>query len=723
MGTASSMELSNGNTYPTVCLPFGMNTWAPHTGKMGDGFVYTYQSNFLYGIKQTHQPSLWINDYGQFSIMPVTHRSQFSEEQRKSWFSHKAENAKPYYYSAYLADHHANIEVVPTERAAMFRVRYHKADSAYIVIDAYDKGSYIKIIPEKNRIIGYSTKNNGGVPQNFKNYFVIQFDKPFLNRAVWEDQAIFDKTDEKQGKRVGAILGFKLKKGDFLHFKVASSFISYEQAELNLREIGNRSFDEVMADARAAWNRELGRIKIEDNNITNIRTFYSCLYRMLIFPRKFYEIDAKGNVVHYSPYNGKVLPGYMYADNGFWDTFRAQFPFLNLMYPGLVSEIIQGMQNVYLESGWLPEWFSPGHRDCMIGSHSAAVITDAYLKGVKGININLLYEAILKNTKHAGPVSSVGRLAVKEYNSLGYIPCDMGINQDVSRTLEYAYDDFCIWQLAKALKRPAAEINRFYSRSFNYRNLFDKQTGLMRPKGRNGIFQKDFNPFRWGDHFTEANSWQYSWFVPHDVKGLQNLLGGEDRFFDKLDSVFTLPPVFDISYYKRGVIHLVREMQGVDMGQYAQGNEPMHHMVYIYNFGRPWRTQYWIREILNRLYSPTPDGYPGDEDNGQMSAWYVISAIGFYPLTPGTTQYAAGAPLFRKIELNFENKNRLVIHADKNSDRNYYINDVSFNGKPYTKCYYEHFELLKGGTMNIDMSNKPNMKRGCNAADRPYSME
>ena len=270
-----------------------------------------------------------------------------------------------------------------------------------------------------------------------------------------------------------------------------------------------------------------------------MRTFYTCLYRMLIFPRKFYEIDAKGDPLHYSPYNGRIMPGILYADNGFWDTFRAQFPFLTLMYPNIVAEILRGLENVYKESGWLPEWFSPGHRDCMIGQHSASVIADAYLKGIRGYDIGLLYEAIRNSTEGVGPVSSVGRKGFTQYNALGYVPCDVDVNQNVSRTLEYAYDDYCIYCLAQTLNRPKKEQETFRQRSLNYRHLFDKNTGLMRPKDSKGCFLTPFDPYRWGDHFTEGNSWQYTWFVPHDVIGLQKLMGGQAKFVEKLDSVFS----------------------------------------------------------------------------------------------------------------------------------------------------------------------------------------
>jgi len=723
MGTASTPELSAGNTYPTVSVPFGMNTWSPQTGTKDDGGLYTYTANYFYGIRQTRQASYWIKDYGQFSLMPVNSQSKYSEARRKSWFSHKTETVHPYYYNVYLADHHTRAEVSATERAAVFRFSFHPADSAFVTIDAFDKGSYIKIIPEERKIIGFSTKNSGGVPANFKNYFVIVFDKPFSSTAVWDEGDQLLDLNEREADHVGAIVGFDLPEGAHVHARVASSFISFEQASLNLQEVGTRDLEEVKAEAKDSWNRELGKIQVKGGSLAQRQTFYSCLYRTLIFPRKFYELDNEGNAWHYSPYNGQTLPGYLYADNGFWDTFRAQFPFLTLMYPSMVAEVLQSMENTYKESGWLPEWFSPGHRDCMIGSHSASIVADAYLKGVRGdFNIDTLYQAILKNTTAVGPVSSVGRLGAEPYNQLGYIPYDIGINQNVSRTLEYAFDDFTIAKLAEALGRPEEEVNRFKQRSLQYRNLFDPETGLMRPKSKSGQFLPDFDPFKWGDHFTEGNSWHYTWSVFHDPVGLAELMGGIDPFLAKMDQVFTLPPVFDISFYKRGIIHLVREMQGVDLGQYAHLNEPMHHFVYLYNFGAPWKTQYRVRQLMDRLYSPTPDGYPGEEDNGQMSAWYVFSALGFYPLCPGSNQFVWGSPLFEEARLTFENGKTLTIKAQDNQPDHVFVNQLQLNGKEVTNNWVANEDLVNGGQITCFMSDTPNKERGQTAASFPFSM-
>ncbi len=550
IGTDSKPSLSNGNTYPAIALPWGMNFWLPQTGRMGNGWAYTYSADKIRGFKQTHQPSPWMNDYGQFSLMPITGRLRIDEDERASWYSHKAEVAKPYYYSVYLADHDVTTEIAPTERAAIFRFTFPKTDSSFIVIDAFDKGSYIRILPKERKIIGYTTRNSGGVPANFKNYFVAYFDKPFASSQAWHGKTLAKDSIEIQAAHAGAVVGFKTTKGEQVHARIASSFISYEQAELNLKELGNDSFDTVKQRAKTAWNNELSRIRVEGGSPGQMQTFYSCLYRSLLFPRKFFEFDATKKVVHYSPYNGKVLPGYMFTDTGFWDTFRSMFPFLNLMYPSLNAQMQEGLANAYKEGGWLPEWGSPGLRNVMVGSNSASVIADAYLKGARGYDINALYEAVLKNSENEGPMDAVGRKGVAYYNQLGYVPYDVKINENAARTLEYAYDDFAIYQLAKALKRPQAEIDRFAKRSQNYRNLFDPQTGLMRGKNKDGRFQTPFNPFKWGDAFTEGNSWHYTWSVFHDVQGLVDLMGGRQKFVAKLDSVFTLPPVYDESYYR-----------------------------------------------------------------------------------------------------------------------------------------------------------------------------
>ena len=722
VGTESKIELSTGNTYPAVAMPWGMNFWMPQTGKMGDGWAYIYRADKIRGFKQTHQPSPWINDYGQFSILPITGKPEFDQDKRASWFSHKAEIATPYYYRVYLADYDVVAELAPTERACAMRFTYPESDKSFVVVDAFDKGSYVKILPEKQMIVGYTTKNSGGVPDNFKNFFVVKFDKPFTYKAAVADGTVGEGNTEATCNHAGAIIGFQTKRGEAVNVQVASSFISEEQALRNLGELKDGCFDRIKAEGRKTWNDVLGKIEIEDQNIDHKRTFYSCLYRSVLFPRSFFEYDAQGKVVHYSPYNGKVLPGYMFTDTGFWDTFRCLFPLLNVMYPSMNTKMQEGLVNAYKESGFLPEWASPGHRGCMVGNNSASIVADAYLKGLRGYDAEELWKAVVHGANNVHPtVSSTGRLGHEYYNTLGYVPYDVKINENVARTLEYAYDDWCIYKFGKALGKSERELKPFLARAYNYKNVFDPETKLMRGRNKDGKFQTPFSPLKWGDAFTEGNSWHYTWSVFHDPQGLINLMGGKQNFNQMLDSVFNVPPLFDDSYYG-GVIHEIREMQIMNMGNYAHGNQPIQHMIYLYGYsGQPWKTQYWIREVMDKLYTAHPDGYCGDEDNGQTSAWYVFSAMGFYPVCPGSNQYVLGVPYFDKLTLHLENGKTVNITANGNTNATRYVNSMTLNGAAYNHNYLNHSVLTDGADIVFNMSATPNMERGTLAEDAPYS--
>ena len=719
VGTQSSFQLSTGNTYPAIAMPWGMNFWVPQTGKMGDGWQYTYGANKIRGFKQTHQPSPWINDYGQFSLMPTVGEPVWDENERASWFSHKAEEATPYYYRVYLADYDVTTEVAPTERAAILRFTFPETSQANVVIDAFDKGSEITIAPGNRAIFGYTTRNSGGVPVGFKNYFVIMFDRAFTHFVTVEDSIAHDDKRHVSCNHSQAVVTFSVPRGTRVSARVASSFISPQQALLNLEELGTDNLDTIKEKGRQRWNDVLGRIEVEDSDIDHLRTFYSCLYRSVLFPRSFYEIDANGKPVHYSPYNGQVLPGRMFTDTGFWDTFRSLFPLVDLVYPTMGAWMQEGLVNAYKESGFLPEWASPGHRDCMVGNNSASIVADAYLKGLRGYDIETLWKAVVHGTTAVHPqVKSTGRLGHEYYNQLGYIPYNAGINENVARTLEYAYDDWCIYQLGKALGKPESEIEVYARRAMNYRNVFDQESRLMRGRLKDGTFQSPFSPLKWGDAFTEGNSLHYTWSVFHDPQGLIDLMGGKQAFCQMLDSVFAIPPVFDDSYYGF-TIHEIREMQIMNMGNYAHGNQPIQHMIYLYNYaGQPWKAQYWIHEVMDRLYSAAPDGYCGDEDNGQTSAWYVFSAMGFYPVCPGSNQYVIGSPYFDRVALHLENGNTVSLTRNGNGR---YIESMTIDGKPYTHNYLDHSGLLQGADIAFDMSDKPNVKRGTAGNDVPYS--
>lgn len=732
VGSQSEKILSNGNLYPCIARPWGMNHWTPQTEKNSERWFYSYNSYYITGLRQTHQPSPWVGDYGAFSLMPTVGAKNFLEEQRKSWFSHKAETALPNYYKVYLADYNVTAELSPTERGCIMQFTFPETDKANVVIDAFDKTSFIKVIPEENKVIGYSTQLmfNGSdqmrVPENLKNYFVIVFDKPFKESAIWSNNKLNSNIKEATSSRSGAIVTFSTKKGERITARIASSFISPEQAEINLkREIGTKSFLEINEESKAIWSSHFNRFAVEDtsfDDLDKVKMFYTTIYRTLLYPREFFEYDAQNNIVHYSPFNGKVLPGRLYTDNGFWDTFRAVHPFFTLFYPTQSKYILEGLVNTYKESGWLPEWVSPGHYPCMIGSNSASIIAGAYLNGVTDVDINTLWDAVYKNAFNANPtVQSVGRAGIDQYIKKGYVPDDIGIKESAARTLEYAYDDFCVLKLAEALNKDKKTIELFKKRSMNYQNLFYKKYNLMAGKNSNDEFRPDFNPFAWGGDFTEGNSWHYSWSALHDPNGLANLMGGQKGFIQMLDSVFVMPPVFDEKAYGE-VIHEIREMQIINFGQYAHGNEPIQHMIYLYNWaGEPWKAQYWVRQVMDRLYHPTPDGYCGDEDNGQTSAWYLFSALGFYPVCPVTGEQAIGSPLFRKMTITMENGKKLTLSAPNNSVENVYIENITINGISYSKNYFD-FKTLQGGCdIQYQMSAQPNKTRGTNEKDFPFS--
>ena len=722
VGSMSCRELSTGNTYPAVARPWGMNFWTPQTGVMGDGWAYRYDETKIRGFKQTHQPSPWMNDYGQFSIMPVTTGRVWDENGRASWFSHKTEIAKPFLYSVYLAEHDVVAEMTATDRAAAFRFTFPESDMSYIIVDAFDNGSYVKILPDQRKIVGYTTKNTGGVAENFKNWFIIESDTDFEYSTAFSASAEPGESQECESSHSLSIVGFKTTKGQTVNLKVASSFISEEQAELNLKELGDGNFDRLVAESKQRWNDVLGRFEVDDDNLDNLRTFYSCLYRSVLFPRQFSEIDRNGNRVHYSPYDGLVHPGHLYTDTGFWDTFRSLFPLLNLVYPDESVKMQEGLVNAYMESGLLPEWASPGHRPCMVGNNSASVVADAFIKGLSGYDIEKLWEAVKHGAETVHPqIKSSGRLGWELYNKLGYVPCDAGISESAARTLEYAYDDWCIYSLGKKLGKSDDEISIYAQRALNYRNLYYKDAGLMCGRKSDGTFNLPFSPLKWGGDFTEGNALQYSWSVFHDPAGLMSLMGGEENFVSALDNMFEIPPDFDESYYGY-VIHEIREMQIMNMGNYAHGNQPVQHMIYLYDWtSEPWKAQKRIREVMNKFYSAAPDGYCGDEDNGQTSAWYVFSAMGFYPVCPASDQYAIGTPLFRKMTVHLPSDKDIVIEAPGNGKDNCYISGTTVNRKEWTKTYFTHSQLAGGAHIRFNMTDKPDICRIIDEKDKPYS--
>lgn len=720
MGTESTYSFSHGNTYPAVAVPWGLNFWSPQTGENRNGWMYASTDTVIRGFKQTHQPSPWINDYAVLSVMPLSGELKLNHKDRGVAFSHNNEEAHPYLYSVAM-DNGVKVRLTASRTSSVMEVEYPSLEGQYFVIDAQHGGCKVDIDQMRRRVTGYVKNHNGRVPANFTNYYVMEFSHPIAEKGVMINDSLFAGRSVGEHDRVCGYLRFIVPEGEKLTVKISSSFISSEQAQLNFtREVRTKSFDEVKESSVSQWNTLLGRIVVEDDDEKAKQTFYSCLYRVLLFPREFYEYDVEGEPYYYSPYDGEIHDGYMYTDNGFWDTFRAVHPLFTLLYPEVSERVIQSLVNVYSESGFLPEWASPGHRGCMIGNNSLSLIADAYVKGIRGFDAEKALEAMVHQTEAQGEPLSVGRNGYQEYFSLGYVPYP-DYYEATAKTLEYAYADWCLSVFASELGK--SDIASDYeSTSYNYRNLFDKSYGFMRGKTRSGDWVFPFSPEEWGGPFTEGSSWHYTWSVMHDVEGLSQLMGGHGNMTFLLDSMFNAPPVFNYGTYGF-VIHEIAEMVALDMGQYAHGNQPVQHAAYLYDYTlSPWKTQYHVRDIMNRLYKPTPDGYCGDEDNGQTSAWYVFSAMGFYPVCPGRAEYAIGSPLFDKVTLNMPTGKSFTIFATANNPENVYINSAKLNQKRYTKNYILHSDIVNGGEIKFEMSNKPNLKRGVEVTDAPTSL-
>lgn len=731
-GTDSTREFSHGNTYPAIALPFPMNAWSPYTQPADDRFFYQYRQNKFRGIRQTHQPSPWMGDYATFSFMPVSGKLAVKENERVSVFQHRNETSQPGYYKAQLDTWNAIAEVTPTERAARFRFTFNAPGDSYVVLDAFagKSVSSVEIVPAENKVIGVTRNARGGAPGNFANYFVIVFDRPFTGFGTWSSDSIQESQSRLEtSEPMGAFLKCDTSADKVVTFKVASSFISPEQAARNLeQEIGPADFDTVRTRAADRWNKALGRIQVEGGTGDQQRTFYSAFYRTLLFPQKFYELDDHGKPIYFSPYDGKVHGGYLYTNSGFWDTFRGVHPFLNLLFPEVSAEILPGLLNACDESGWLPAWSSPGHRDVMIGNHAFSLLADGWIKGVRTFDAQKAVAAMVHDANTQGPakLSTVGRDGAKYYNTIGYIPYSNVPNAPDSvpeagaKTLEFAYDDFCAAQLAKAIgRKPEAEA--FGKKAKNYANLFDARTGFMRGRKADGSWNEPFYPEEWGGPFTEGNAWHWTWSVMQDVPGLIKLMGGEKAFASRLDAVFAAEPAYKVGTYGE-VIHEMTEMVAANLGQYAHGNEPVHHTIYLYDYaGQPWKTQARVRQVMTLLYQATPDGLCGDEDNGQMSAWYLWSALGFYPVCPGDPNYLIGSPVFNKATLNLAHGKTFVVKADGNGPQQPYIHTAELNGTPFDKTYLHHQELLNGGQLIFTMSSAPSYEWGSAEGSRPPS--
>ncbi|MEO6917107.1 MAG: GH92 family glycosyl hydrolase [Chitinophagaceae bacterium] len=721
-GTNSSFKLTRGNTYPTTALPFGMHTWTPQTGKNGDGWKYQYTKTTIRGFQQAHQCSSWTTDYCVFSMMPVLGKLVVNEDERATGFTHANETARPNYYRVKL-DNGIVTEISPTERGAHLRFSFVKKSASFLVLDGYTGISELKIWPAERKITGYVSNNNNNKRNLIKSYLEIVFDKPFKAYGTWENRknTIQEGKTEGAGDGIGIYLQFN--DGEIVQAKTASSYISPEQASLTLTtELGKfKKLEDTRSAAAAIWNKHLGRILVEGGTEEEIATFYSCFFRASLFSRQFFEYDKDGKPYYFSPYDNKIHAGYMFTDTGFWDTFRGQFPLNALMYPTMHGRYMQAMLDAQEQCGWLPSWSFPHEAGSMIGNHAISLLTDAWVKGIRTFDPAKALQAYLHEATNKGPWGPAnGRDGFKEYFELGYVPYPK-YREATAKTLEYAYDDFCGYQLASLTG------NNFYKEIFrrqmyNYRNVYDSVTGFMRGRQINGAWTPNFDPVEWGGPFTEGNAWHWEWSVFHDIQGLINLLGGEAKFNAKLDSVFSIPNTVKTGTYG-GMIHEMTEMVMANMGQYAHGNQPIQHMIYLYNYsGEPWKAQQHVRNVMAKLYNSTEDGYPGDEDQGQTSSWYVLSAMGFYSVCPGTDQYVMGSPVFKKTTITAEDGKKFVIDAAANSAANVYISSATLNGERYDKNFLRYKDIVSGGNLKLDMSATPSSSRGLKPEDRPFSL-
>ncbi|MDR3403685.1 MAG: GH92 family glycosyl hydrolase [Chthoniobacter sp.] len=683
-GTNSTKLFSRGNTLAIVAVPFGMAHWALQSSEAGSWY---FQSNDqrLQGVRCTHQLSPWLGDYGHATFMPYQGLSWPAPAQRASSYRVRELKIKPYMLDVLLLRSRCRFELAPTERGAVLRFTYAKSGAAGVFIDLAGEDAEAAFDAAAGEIVAQVYANEGGVQKGFATYYTITSSAKI---AGFELKTL-------KGSRV-AIVRFEVEAGKPVELRVATSFISPEQAVLNrTAELEGKSFDAVKAEALEAWEKMLGRIRIEGASETERRIFYSCLYRGLLFPRMWHERDASGKLVHRSAFNGKVEPGVMYADHGYWDVYRAWYPMMALVYPDRLGEILQSWVNAYKEGGWLPQFPCPGYKNCMTGSPLDFVFGDAVARGIKGFDVEAAFEGLKKHaTTAVAPGLGYGRPAVEEYEKLGYIPSDKVLG-GLAETLDSAYGDFCIAQVARAAGKPE-DAAFFLKRSQNWHKSFDEKTRFFRGRNADGKWVEPFDEFEWGGPYVEGGAWQYRFFLPFDTDGLIKAMGGRTTFVEALDRLVEQPPEFHIGHYGRE-IHEMSEMAAVDFGQYAHSNQPSHHALYMYSVaGRRDKTQHWVHRVLRELY--TVDDFCGDEDTGSMGAWYVLSAMGIYGLCPGKPEWVLGAPLFRKAEIHRPDGATIRIEA-QSSKPDAFLSRVTLNGAEVKNNAVTHEALVKGGRL------------------------
>lgn len=696
----------HGHTFPGTTVPFGMVQLSPDTRLEGwDGCSgYHDSDSVIYGFSHTHLSGTGCSDYGDILFMPVTGDVSLKDYGYSCRFSKKDETAAPGYYRVHLPGNRVTAELTTTARVGIHRYTYYSPDQANIVLDLKHRD---KVIESGIKVTGIDEVEGFRVSRAWASrqmiYFVAKFSKPIQSYMLSSGEQLSSGLKEVNGDNLKAMFTFQSADSEQVLVKVGISGVSIEGARKNLAsEVPGWDFDSIASRASAAWNASLGKIKVENGTPEQMAVFYTALYHTMLQPNIYSDVDGR--------YRGRDLQVHQadsfdyYTVFSLWDTYRAANPLYTIIETRRVTDFVKTFLRQYDEGGMLPVWELSGNEtNCMIGYHAVSVIADAWLKGIRGFDGQKALEAM----KHSAEQDKYG---LKHYRKKGYIPADCE-SESVSRTLEYAYDDWCIAMMAKSLGK-TEDYKKYLIRAQNYKNIFDRITGFMRAKSNETWFTP-FDPAEVNFNYTEANAWQYSFYVPQDLSGLMQLMGGRDRFAQKLDDLFAADPVTtgrnqaDIS----GLI-----------GQYAHGNEPSHHMAYLYDYaGTPWKTQEMVHRICKDFYRNAPDGLIGNEDCGQMSAWYVFSALGFYPVTPGSGIYAFGSPLFPKATISLENGKSFTIRANNLSEDNFYIQSASLNGKPCTRCYLSHGEIMKGGELVFNMGPQPNKAWGVGYGGFPES--
>ncbi len=692
----------HGHTYPGATLPFGMMQLSPDTGIEGWDWCsgYHYSDDSIMGFSHTHLSGTGATDLADILFMPTVGELKFNPgskenpgEGYRSRFRHETETASPGYYSVFLDDYKVKAELTVSLRAGLHKYTFPKSYSSNIIIDLKhgldsDQEAYIKFV-SSTQIEGM--RKSHGWAQEHTVYFVAEFSKPITQFGTVTDDILKEGSREASGKNVKAYVRFTTNENEVIFVRIGISAVSTKGARKNLeKEIPDFNFDRVKQEAEKIWEKELNRIQVEDKNENSKKIFYTALYHTLITPNLFTDVDGKyfgmDRKIHYArDFN-------YYTVFSLWDTFRAEHPLFTIIDQKRAGDFVKTLLAKYKEAGLLPVWeLASNETWCMIGYHSVPVIFDAYMKGIRNFNA----KDALETMKTSAERDQHGQ---KLYRERGFIPADKE-NESVSKTLEYCYDDWCISQLAKEIGAKE-DYKKYNQRSLFYKNLFDKTTMFMRGKMSDGSWITPFEPKAVTQQYTEANAWQYNFFVPHDVKGLIDLYGGNENFVKKLDGLFNEMNKLEGRFQP--------DISGM-IGQYAHGNEPSHNFAYLYNHaGASWKTQERVREIMQKMYTSKPDGLCGNDDCGQMSAWYVFSAMGFYPVTPGQNTYAIGSPIFEKVTINLENGKKFVIKADKVSERNKYIQFASLNGKVYENSYLTHEQIMKGGKIIFMMNDVPN---------------